>query len=347
MSLVLAGWDRLSLKDDRRKPTIAVWVGGLLGILPFVRPELGGFAIALGLLTLTMLSWRKRQLDSILLVAGGVIVSGVLTAVVWNNFGSIFPQAAAAKGLSLAKSEPLYGLKRALKIVISGAGPTLLFLAIVTRKKEVDVRYVWLGAALISVALSIGYLGIVNHLVSTRYSVYLSFPIVLSACYVASERRMLKHASVRFFFALQLVISSAILVYLLPVTGVSEAESYSRAAEEFKSRVDAKEPRVAIKEVGAFGFYSGAYIIDLVGLTDRATLRWVRRHSTQLNNPKQLERLLLERKATHYLEYDPECEPTQFPSIKTTLIMEADLERNNYSRGSIRRPHWCPYTLID
>ncbi|MCS3662260.1 hypothetical protein [Salinibacter ruber] len=342
--VALLTWENLETRDSRSRPWTAISAGASWALLPFVRPELGLFVVSIGLITVWQFVRNDRFTDAVRLSIAGLVTGVGTLLLAWESFGSLLPQTAAAKGTALHQSDPLYGLTQSLKIFLSGTGPLfllLLFLSIFRTKK---VKSVWTGAVLFSVLIAIGYLGSVNQLVSTRYASYLSLPVILTTVYIISKNLSFSTVLVKAALILQLATSIALMVYLFPATRTSEAESFSPVVERFEQIRSVDSPRVALTEVGAFGFYSDAYIIDLVGLTDRKTLQWLQKNTPNLTDPN-LEDLLIARQATHYVEYDEKCRPPQFNALKPNLLMEADVERNNLSGGSVHRPHLCIYSL--
>lgn len=340
----LLAWDTLHLKKHKRQTSTLIFAGCSWALLPLARPELGLFALFLGGATFWQLVQTGRIRSGIWLASASLFTAAVSLGFVWLAFESFVPQTAAAKDVALHHPNPLYGLTQSAKIFLSGAGPLALLLAYLAVYKVNTLKSVWTGAVCLGVLGAIGYLATVNQLISTRYATYLSFPIVVTAAYTAASKLDAWSWITKIAFIGQVATSIALLIYLFPATNVSEAQSFSPVANEFEQATEGQSPRVAVREVGAFGFFSDAYIIDLVGLTDRKTLRWLQTNSAELTD-KNLEDLLLTRRATHYIEYDERCEPPQFDTLRPNLMMEADVERNNLTGGSIQRPHLCIYAL--
>jgi hypothetical protein len=317
-----------------------ICLGGVLGLAPFVRPELGLFSVGVPLVLAHGRFNRRLVVSSLfsMLLVVGVFLGGVMLL-----FGSPIPQTAAAKAIFLRQAPPSYGLTQAGMILLSGGFGALLVVVFLSRAAA--PAGTWCLVTLAAVLGSVAYLSYVNQLVSTRYATYLSAPIVLAAALTAAERHQKSGPSKAIAAALlaQGLVSVGVLMYVFPVTRVDESRQIQAFAVEAKSLLPERS-RVALSEVGAFGFYSGSYVIDLGGLTDRATLRLARRLGAP-QTPDQLERFLVLRRATHYVE----TFAGQFPIVGRNLvfvpILESRVERNNFSRGTVSSNIWRLYRI--
>ncbi|MCC5875807.1 MAG: hypothetical protein JJU11_06275 [Candidatus Sumerlaeia bacterium] len=106
-----------------------------------------------------------------------------------------------------------------------------------------------------------------------------------------------------------------------------------------------EDDRVALTEVGVFGYYYGGYLIDLVGLVDPATVEWGKANG----RPRQqsdLEALLRHRRATHYIQTFGNT-PVTGETMDFVQLREWEVQRSNISGGAMISDTWRLYQLRD
>jgi hypothetical protein len=315
--------------------------GALAGLMPFVRPELGLYSI--GLLA-SGFSRRGRARSRILLsaVATVVVTSGAVLAI----FGALIPQTAAAKALFLHQPQPWYGLMQSCKISLSGAGPSLAILLALPTCLDERVRD-WKRLTLAAAALLVLYFAMTNQLVSTRYGTSSSFALVLAAALAVAwqVRRSGGRPPLSLLagLTLQCALAIIVLIFFFPAMRAPEDKDIQRVAE-FVTRDFSRDGRIALSEIGAFGYFSGLYVIDLGGLTDPATLAWARSHGSP-RTMEDLERLLLYRRADLYIDAFASEAPFPGRLLDWEVLGEFGVHRRNLSRGRIVPDTWRIYRL--
>lgn len=300
LALLLCFWPGVQENATREKPLgrSCIGLGIIAGMLPFARPELAVFSLGL-VLSLLVISPSRYSLYFL----GGayccsLLLCGFLT---WAAFGSLLPQTAEAKASFLKQADPFYGLLKTLQVIISGSlGCLILVVTIKSRRKHVQA---WRIVSLFALLIFIGYLSYVNQVISSRYASYLNVPIMLTAVLLVASKISEKQFPVTWIkicLGIQLILSGSVLYTVFPVTRVSEAEEIKKVAD-FLVETTPSDGRVALSEIGALGFYSQRYIVDLFGLTDPATLTWKRRNGRP-QNLEQFEKLLMYRQAAYYID---------------------------------------------
>ena len=309
------------------------------GLLPFVRPELGLYSSGA-----VFLAFLRRKRRAWLFAAVAAMTGLALAAAVYAAFGALLPQTATAKALFLRQQVSGYAVVQSMKILLSGALPGLVLLVAGLRSASPPVR-AWGLLTLVSLGTTILYLGARNHLVSTRYGTVLSGPIVLAAVLVAADRwsRDLHPRGYAAALLLQAALSLALLVRTYPATRVAEHEEIGKVADFVAARVE-PGARIALTEIGAFGFASDFYIIDLVGLTDPETLAWGRRHGAP-RSIADLEQLLIHRRAQVYIDAFAGPTPIEGAQLRFEPLGEIPVRRRNLSSGRIVPDLWRVYRL--
>jgi arabinofuranosyltransferase len=339
LALVLAAITYYNFAVQPNK-VLAVALGVLLGVMPFARPELVVLSVVLWTCLLFM-GVRELSVAS----AATVLTVSLMAFLTYRAFGALVPQTAEAKAIFLRQDLPYYGFWTTLKIVLSGSLGCLILL-IATRIYSKQMKALRMGV-FATLLVAIVYLSYQNQLVSTRYASYLNVPIVLAAVIAVAETVQARGRWRTFeglLLAMQAVAALAVLWFVFPVTRTNEAEEIRQIANVVKARThEGQDARVALTEVGAFGFYSNLYIIDLVGLTDKATLKWA-----QVNGPPkdiaELERLLIFRGATYYIDSYAQ-ELVNGRQLNFVPVAEGLVRRANYTRGFVGLDTWRVYQL--
>jgi hypothetical protein len=280
----------------------------LFGLFPFVRPELGLLATLI-LLEWALLARARRALRTwALVIAGAAGVAVVMASIMFVMTGFWLPQTGVAKALAARQASSTYGLTQTALVVASGAGlflPAALWLFLAHQSARKLLRP--MGVFLLLVWCYLAWQG---HLVSTRYYVTIAFPLAVAATVamvdvLQAHDRFSRRRLVAAGAGLQLVLSAGVLIHLFPGTRTDEGADIRRFAERVRQATPATA-RIALSEVGAFTFYSDRFVIDTVGLTDPGTVEWMRANGSLLRaavlDSDQLERFLIDRRATHYVD---------------------------------------------
>jgi hypothetical protein len=327
---VLLAWQQL-LKRDRGH----LWFGAMAGTLPLVRPEL---ALLGGILMLEWLirSHRERRYAPFISGAAVAVVVGLIgAAIMYQLTGFVVPQTGMAKALAAEQTRSFYAVRQASMIVASGG--VAFFVAAFLLLRDPDARKLVRGP-LLFVGVSLLYLGWQNHLVSSRYSVSIVGPVMIAVFLAMRDAR---YQRLRLMLAgTQLAGAAVVLVILFPQTRTDEGLAI-RQFELLTRPYLAPGARVAMTEVGAFAFYSRAPVIDLVGLTDPETVKWLKVNGKAHTLPA-LEALLDSRGATHWVDGFASFVPagTRFEFVS---LVEAPVSRNN--RSAVRST-WRLYRLV-
>lgn len=334
-TLTAIAWLHCDARGGRAR---ALMLGCAIGALPFVRPELGVLSLGVG-----VVAWRARSAERVAIVASAALTVALCLGLAVFAMGSALPDTAAAKALFSRQSSSTYGLFTCAKLLISGACGALLLLLLRPRDRSPVAS--WRAVTIAAVGVAVAYLALRNQLVSTRYAVYLSAPIVLAGVLLVAEAlgRGARDRLIRVAIGLQIAASAAVLVFIFPVTRVSEIRDIHAFNDEIQGALP-RDARVAISEIGIYGFYSGRYIIDLFGLTDPAVLRWARQHGPPRTAAAR-EDLLLARGATHFIDAFAEELPLQGEHLRFTPIAEHLVVRDNFSAGKLVPSRWRLYRL--
>jgi hypothetical protein len=330
------------------RPTSENWpnsaaLGMLTGLMPILRPELAVFSTGIVICLLT----NHAQVASRRIFFGTAIAAvGCSIILTYTLFGSFLPQTAVAKAIALHQVDLRYGLSQAIKIIVSGSVGVLLLVAI-GRTFNKYLAY-WRVVTCVGVIAFALYLGLRNHLVSTRYASTLAFPCVLLGVLLLADAAA--NGTLRrwqlILVGLHLSLSGALLAYTFPATRTAEHVAIASLAESLRPSADAGACRVALTEVGAFGFYSGCYVIDLVGLTDKQTLRWMLENREQATGARIAD-ILRQRAATHFVHsFLRTGDPTVLiQGFHLELLNEMPVVRNNMSRGTPTADLWRLYAV--
>ena len=274
---------------------------------------------------------RKRN-ERFLFFATTVLSSLILIILVYIVTGFFIPQTAAAKAISLYNGH-VYTLTQVFKIIGSGALGAILIL-IVLRSVEGPSK-IWYWITIISLLISVVYLVIIGQLVSTRYAIVLCSPLILtSTLLLADIRRNAFNFKMIFSIILQILIFILVVIYVFPSTRLSEEKDILKIANYSRYELT-NNSRVALTEIGAYGYYSDIYIIDLIGLVDTSTLSWIKEFGRP-TNIKELENLLIYRSATHYIDCfsvneQLNGEKLYFTLLKTVKVTREDQLNNWFS----------------
>ena len=319
--------------DDSKHRKLAFLLGILTGILPFVRPELAILSCGTAIYFIL-----ERKLFILYFIPAIVTLLLMVTASMLL-MGSIIPQTAAAKSITLEQTDLTYGIRQTFKILLSSSGVALLYLIIQYRMLK---QYNWLTYSIIAgVVMTVIYLGVQNHLVSTRYAVIFSFPIILlftlHTHYILSLPET-KHSHVNLTIAaifVQVFLSFAVLIYMFPATRIQVGASIQGIASYIDKKTELNA-RIATTETGAFGFFSRRYIIGLLGLVDKKTLQYYYLYGKPPLEPGNplFDKLMIERGATHYINaywHNPKKNIGQGKVFYTLLHTDNSIIRNNLS----------------
>lgn len=308
------------------------------GLLPFARPELGLFSV--GIVYYCMLHYHQKRHKAFIGLAY-LATLGFLSVLTYMAFGGILPQTAEAKAFLLKQVDPWYGIVKALKIIGSGSlGALVIVLTVRAKSWQMNLwKYLTLG----SLCLSVAYLGWVNQIISSRYASYLSLPLVIAAVFLVAEQRLFSCRWIRACLVVQVCLSAIVLFRVFPVTRISESTEIRRVAKFVKANT-LSDSRIALSEIGAFGFYSERYIIDLLGLTDRKTLAWKKRYGRP-QNIEAFEKMLIDRQATHYIDANAGEQILQGQKLDFSLLAEFQVKRNIFYYGNAIIDRWRIYEV--
>lgn len=322
---------------------LAIGLGTVSALLPFARPEFGLWSLMTAAI-LAILHFRRM---GFLLVFGltALIVGVTLLITTRMVTGFVLPQTGVAKGIFLKQDNPLYALTQGSKILISGAAGGLLLLVLPTRRlQRMDLLRL---AVIVLVGVVIVYLATKNHLVSTRYGTMLATPVLLLGGLVALRiwsdggwRRW----GVGVALTSQVLLAVWVMVLTWPATRVKEEDALKVVGVETNSLVPAGS-RVALTEIGVFGFYFDGYVIDMVGLVDPETVRWGKENG-RYRNVREMEGLLRTRGATHHVQTFG-ANPITGETMDFVLLREWEVLRSNLSGEGLRPDVWRLYELHD
>lgn len=332
--LVLAACKTQDLLREPSRDSAAA-LGTLCGLLPFARPELA--VLSLALVAVVAAESRHR----VALVASFALTGSAMLAATHSALGAWLPQTAEAKAIFLRQSSPLYGLKQAVKVALSGAGVALLAYQLARRANVSRGTRAWLIASASMLVVGVAYLAARNQLVSTRYSSYLCTPIVIGAAWVVADLWRAGRSASYTLGGGVLAACAALAWYVFPATRTDEL-----ASAEGLARIrgaTGPDARIAATEIGLLGHLSGRYVVDLYGLVDRETVAWGREHGAW-HLQSELESLLRYRGATHYLDCFSE-RPIAGESMNFREVVSFEVARNNLSAGAIKPVTWRLYEL--
>lgn len=314
------------------------WLLGVFaGILPFARPEFAIVSLCIIIFCMLKLSHSVKPL-----IISFFLTSLLFVAITFLISGFIIPQTGEAKAISLFQGHS-YVISQTTKIILSGSfGAILLLFFLIIRKSKFNYWYI---ITLISIAITILYLVKTGQLVSTRYAIIFCSPLVLNASLAIFETLNKKFSlQIKIAIFIQSVLFILILILVFPSTRLSE-ENDIKVVADYSIRNLPNYARVALTEIGAYGFFSNFYIVDIIGLVDTSTLNWIKKYGRP-DNQKRLEELLIYRKATHYINCFSEKEEIEGEKLKFQLLKTFQVTRNNLSFGVPLKNYWRIYKII-
>ncbi len=318
-------------------------LGLLVGSLAFLRPEFALLSLLIAGCFLRR-SFVDHSVFRIRIFACSVLSAFLLCAgLVYSAFGYVVPQTAVAKALVLVQSNPLYAARQAGQIVVVVAACATAFAVLCLRpwrfslngELASDARSLLFVSALFSLIV-FGYVAYQNHLVSSRYSVTLGLPLLLAVALSLGHLNPSRELSIRVvscFALLQGAISGYALYLMYPGTRTDEGRDIAKFVERCIEPISG-DVRIALTEIGALGFYSKRYVVDLVGLVDRESLRYMREKGRPREGD-ELVSMLWARQASHYVETFASAS-SRLANPHMEVVCEAPVGRNNVSGASVQ-----------
>ncbi|HLG45873.1 MAG TPA: hypothetical protein VKY24_06495 [Reyranella sp.] len=318
----------------------AVMVCAASAALPFVRPE---FLALSGSVSLFVAFSQRRPYFWIVVCEAVAIAVVAFCFYMWIGFA--FPQTGVAKALMLAQADPFYAPVTMIKYAaVAVPGVVVVTIARFSSVRRLYPLFVAVGVLWLSV---FAYFTFTRTLISTRYTVVYSAPLLCAgALGLAHELRTQGRWSIgmRLALGVQLLACGVGLVWQWPATRIDEVGDIRPIGEWAKQNLPAGS-KVALTEVGAFGFYYGGKIVDLVGLVSPAVVEYARQHGPS-RSLAELEPLLVSTHATYYLETFGAKEPIRGGSFRFVPLKEWRVRRNNLSHGRDVAPDtWRLYAL--
>lgn len=313
--------------------------GILLGLLPFARPEFAIFSLAVAMAGFHLPSIGQKDRNLFLATWITTGIAGLLAARYLTGFW--LPQSGSAKGIFLHQLEPFYAVKQTIRIVVSGALGGILALG-GWRLRPSAIRTLAIGTGTLLLVTG-GYLIARNHLISTRYATVLCVPLLLLAAMAGATNWGKKRRVLCMGIVLQSIVFTISLLLAFPATRIDEEAQIQPLARETRE-LAGPGARVAISEIGVFGFTFDGYLVDLVGLVDPQTVNWGRNHGRLLET-NDLEDLLLERKATHFMETFGKRAPLDGERLNFILLREWEVKRTNLAEKHRGGDTWRLYRL--
>ena len=286
--LVLAAYDR-----DVNPQVLGV----TLAVMPFARPEL-----ALLSMSITLFVVRTRGLVNsytIRMIAAAVGTSLFFLLAAYLIIGDVFPQTLEAKSISGMETATT---QKTLAVALVGSGVFGMSLGAFCLSRRSFGEKQWLLHVIVPLGLIILFLA--NHKIgiSTRYETYLALPLLVSGIFCVGLHS--RHTVRRVVVALQMLLAIGVAGYFWPATRTSDGEQIGSLIASLEASVP-PDARIAAGEIGALGFYSSWYVIDLVGLVDRKSLDYLRVKGPP-ESGDELNEMLYRRGATHFIEKSSE-----------------------------------------
>jgi hypothetical protein len=239
------------------------WTAALVGIIPWIRPDLALIAAAIWIYAITDPRFRRPLLV-------WIPVAIAIPFVVWiaTNTGHVLPNTVAAKRLFFA--EGCLPLSEKLLVAILGVAHWVMLVApaaVLGTDTAVRTR---LGRLLIAAVVAtltlfvIDLPGAVTHN-NHRYLYPIALPFLLYGVAGLSRLSPLKFA---------IAVATAVLVAPTQLSALRVARDYSQELTELRTWVDANlEPgrRIAVHDVGVLAFTSHE-LVDIVGLKTPASV---------------------------------------------------------------------------
>jgi hypothetical protein len=322
--------------EKSTSPITVLLLGLLVGILPFFRPEFALYSS--GIIITEVLKKRHKSFSLLIPAALSFLICLALTYMIT---GFLIPRTAEAKAISLFNGH-VYAFSQTLKIILSGALGAIILLLLL-RKYGLASKN-WNRITIISLLVTVIYLVTIGQLISTRYAIFLCSPIILASTITLAD--LLKNRignKIKSLIALQICIFITVLIYVFPSTRLSEENDIRIMADYSRNNIHGNL-RVALTEIGAYGYYSNLYIVDLVGLVDLGTFAWLKRYGRP-QNLSELEDLLIFRKATHYINCFSENEKLKGEKLNFSLLKTVEVVRNNLSYGTPLKSYWRLYSI--
>lgn len=305
----------------------SVLFGAVLGATPFVRPEL---SIVGGILALFLLLKARDQIAISDFFIAAFASFAVLAAITVCCFGGILPSTAQAKALLLpAGPRGLFdaGIQFSLVMLATGAGGMLAPLLAI--RPEGIKSLAWKTANIAAIVIVIAYLGWANQMMTTRYASQISGVATFAAAVLIAWQVGVRGNLAKWMAAccvLQLMLAGAVLAFMFPSTQINQVP-YIKEFADFMQTNSPRDARIALSEIGMFGYYLDRYLIDTIGLVDPATVDWAKKNGRPVADQLHLDRYLIARKATYYIDTSGQGPPIQGQELSYELIKRGTIPR--------------------
>lgn len=261
--------------QDKVKQT---WLAALLGVLPFIRPELGLLSATLAVSAALRLYREPVQLARLGVMT--LVVAGILAGLALLTVGALLPQTAGAKVAFFADAGRSLGQRLAITLIILGTAPlafVLLGLAALPR-----IRQGWAFVAFVLLFLAASTLSLPSGLSHNeqRY-LYPLMPLAIAGWAAIAAHPQLMGGKARVLVS---------LAALLAATGVLTSgwqayrDGLGFTADQEKLVAWARrnlppDARILIHDAGYVGWQTRFRLIDVVGLKSPGSIAVHRRYT--------------------------------------------------------------------
>lgn len=282
------------------------WLAGLIGVLPFIRPELALLTAILALAALVRL--RRQPAQLVRLAALTLGIAALLAALAWLATGELIPQTAGAKvaffgdgGLAL----PDRLLIVLLSVATAPLGWVLLGLAALPLIRDGWAFLAFVGAYLLASAASLPS-GLMHN--EQRY-LFLFVPLALAGWAAVGARTDILRGRA----AMVVSAGAALMIASFFLGGWSfYRDSLKITADQeqlviWSRRNLPRDARVLIHDAGYFGWKTDFALVDVVGLKSPDSIAAHRRWtlpSAGRDRDRAVAEIALRAKVTHAIILD-------------------------------------------
>lgn len=339
----IAYFTQLAQVIDRPTPRSVAALCLVSSLIVFVRPEyiVLATAVSVAVATLTGRIYKKiLLLQVVLIVALGYAIYR------WTGF--ILPQTGVAKALMERQHFSYYAPRTLIINAILAMPGALLATALwwrISKKQTMLFLAAWLHYAAIFI-----YFCYTDMLISTRYSVVYTAPLLfVTAMALAEAREKFGGWSLpmRGVLMIQAAACAAVLIWMWPATRLDEEAEIRPVAEWAKDNLP-QGSVVALTEIGVFGYYYGGPIVDLIGLVSPEIVQRAQERGRAARGTSELEDLLIETRVGYYLKAVKNENNRMLSGHRVTFspVAEWPILRDNLSHGRhLEATTWIMYRL--